>query len=134
MPAARPLDTTPAYGIWQQQNAVFGDMPTAWSTSTTFAPEGEEPYEIPTFRRSNAFPVVAEEVRAVREAVGLNEVHNFGKYEFAARARAVWLDRIMAGRIPAAGRLSAEPDAEPEGPHDRRLHRRLPDSPKTCSR
>ncbi len=24
LPAARPLDTTPAYGIWQQQNAVFG--------------------------------------------------------------------------------------------------------------
>ena len=26
LPAARPLDTTPAYGIWKAQNAVFGDM------------------------------------------------------------------------------------------------------------
>ena len=42
--------------------------------------EGEPLYETPSFRRSNAFAATAEECRAVREAVGINEIHNFGKY------------------------------------------------------
>jgi len=114
LPAARPLDATPAYGIWKAQNAVFGDM-YGMEHVNYFAPEGEEPYEIPSFRRSNAFPIVAEEVRAVRENVGINEVHNFGKYEFTGVGAHAFLDRIMAGRIPPAGRLSLNPMLSPKG-------------------
>ena len=114
LPAARPLDTTPAYGIWQAQNAVFGDM-YGMEHVNYIAPPDEEPYEIPTFRRSNAFPIVAEEVRAVREAVGLNEVHNFGKYEISGPDAHTWLDTIMAGRIPAVGRLALNPMLSPKG-------------------
>ena len=114
LPAARPLDATPAYGIWKAHNAVFGDM-YGMEHVNYFAPEGEEPYEIPSFRRSNAFPTVAEEVRAVREAVGLNEVHNFGKYEFRGAGAHQYLDRVMAGRIPAVGRLSLNPMLSPKG-------------------
>ena len=114
LPAARPLDTTPAYGIWKAQNAVFGDM-YGMEHVNYIAPPGEEPYEIPTFRRSNAFPIVAEEVRAVREAVGLNEVHNFGKYEFSGPGATEYLDRVMAGRIPRVGRLALNPMLSPKG-------------------
>ncbi|MDJ0776633.1 MAG: FAD-dependent oxidoreductase [Gammaproteobacteria bacterium] len=114
LPAARPLDTTPAYGIWKAQNAVFGDM-YGMEHVNYFAPAGEEPYEIPSFRRSNAFETVGEEVRAVREAVGINEVHNFGKYEVGGRAARAYLDRIMAGRIPAVGRLALNPMLSPGG-------------------
>ena len=114
LPAARPLDTTPAYGLWQQQNAVFGAA-YGMEHVNYFAPAGEEPYEIPTFRRSNAFPVVAEECRAVREAVGLNEVHNFGKYEVRGEGARAWLDTVMAGRIPQPGRLSLNPMLSPKG-------------------
>jgi len=114
LPAARPLDTTPAYGIWQQQNAVFGAA-YGMEHVNYFAPQGEEPYEIPSFRRSNAFATVAAECRAVREAVGLNEVHNFGKYEFSGEGARACLDRIMAGRIPAVGRLSLNPMLSPGG-------------------
>jgi dimethylglycine dehydrogenase len=114
LPAARPLDTTPAYGIWKAQNAVFGDM-YGMEHVNYFAPEGEEPYEIPSFRRSNAFPAVDGEVHAVREAVGINEVHNFGKYEFCGPGAQAFLDRIMAGRIPAVGRLALNPMLSPRG-------------------
>ncbi|MFA9421485.1 MAG: FAD-dependent oxidoreductase, partial [Gammaproteobacteria bacterium] len=76
LPAARPLDATPAYGIWQQQNAVFGSA-YGMEHVNYFARQGEPPYEIPSFRRSNAFDTVAEECAAVREGVGINEVHNF---------------------------------------------------------
>ncbi|MFV2031067.1 MAG: FAD-dependent oxidoreductase [Gammaproteobacteria bacterium] len=114
LPAARPLDTTPAYGIWQQQNAVFGST-YGMEQVNYFAPEGEEPYEIPSFRRSNAFPTVAQECLAVRNAVGINEVHNFGKYEFTGPGACEYLDTIMAGKIPRPGRLSLNPMLSPKG-------------------
>jgi dimethylglycine dehydrogenase len=46
---------------------------------------------------------------AVRENVGINEVHNFGKYHITGRDARTWLDRIMAGRIPKPDRLSLTP-------------------------
>ena len=114
LPAARPLDATPAYGIWQQQNAVFGAA-YGMEHVNYFAPSGEEAYEIPSFRRSNAFDTVAEECRAVRNAVGINEVHNFGKYEFSGPGAFDYLDTIMAGKIPKLGRLSLNPMLSPKG-------------------
>ena len=45
-----------------------------------------DPVEIPTYRRSNAFPVVREECLAVRNAVGLMEISGFGKYEIPGPA------------------------------------------------
>ncbi len=114
LPAARPFHTTPAYGIWQQQNAVFG-AGYGMEHVNYFAPEGEEPWEIPSFRRSNAFSVVAGECRAVRTAVGINEVHNFSKFEVSGPDAANWLDQIMAGRIPGEGRLGLSPMLSPRG-------------------
>jgi len=114
LPAARPLDTTPAYGIWQQQNAVFGAA-YGMEHVNYFARPGEEPYETPSFRRSNAFDTVAEECLAVRNAVGINEVHNFGKYEFSGPGAFEYLDTIMAGKIPKQGRLSLNPMLSPKG-------------------
>ncbi len=114
IPAARPLETTPAYAIWKSQNAVFGAA-YGMEHVNYFAPAGEEPYEIPSFRRSNAFTTIAEEVRTVREAVGLNEVHNFGKYEVSGPGAFAWLDTIMAGKIPAIGRISLNPMLSPKG-------------------
>ena len=114
LPVARPFQTTPAYGIWQQQRAVFG---TAYGMEAVnyFAPEGEPLYETPSFRRSNAFDTVAAECRAVREAVGINEIHNFGKYLVQGPGARDWLDVIMAGRIPKVGRLSLTPMLSPKG-------------------
>ena len=85
------------------------------NTSTTSRPEGEEPYEVPSFRRSNAFDTVGAECRAVRTAVGINEIHNFGKYIVSGPGAESWLDRIMAGRMPKLGRMSLTPMLSPSG-------------------
>ena len=113
IPAARPLETTPAYAIWQSQNAVFGEM-YGMEHVNYFAPDGEEPYEIPSFRRSNAFATVAEEVRAVREGVGLNEVHNFGKYEVSGEGAHEYLDTHHGRQDPCSWPHQFESDAESE--------------------
>ncbi|MEL7465329.1 MAG: FAD-dependent oxidoreductase, partial [Pseudomonadota bacterium] len=114
LPVARPMQTTPAYDIWKDQRAVFGAA-FGMEAVNYFAPEGEALYETPSFRRSNAFEATKAEVMAVRTAVGINEIHNFGKYLVTGAGARAWLDRIMAGRIPKPGRLSLTPMLSPKG-------------------
>lgn len=114
LPAARPHQTTPAYPLWRDRRAVFGAQ-YGMEVVNYFAREDEPLEETPTFRRSNAFATVAEECRAVREAVGINEIHNFGKFQVKGPHARDWLDRIMAGRIPKPGRLSLTPMLSPKG-------------------
>lgn len=108
LPAGRPLNRTPAYDIWDKQRAVFGSG-YGMEHVNYFAPEGEERFEAPTFRRSNAHRTVGEECRAVRTAVGINEIHNFSKYEVTGPGAEAWLDYVMAGRLPKEGRISLTP-------------------------
>src|SRR6204780_147056 len=106
--AARPLRTTPIYEQLQAQNAVFGEY-CALEHPLWFAPKGTPPHEVVSFRRSYAHTVVAEECRAVREAVGLLEISNYGKFEVSGPAAAAWLSSIMANRVPAIGRITLTP-------------------------
>jgi dimethylglycine dehydrogenase len=114
LPAGRPLQATPAYGLWQARRAVFGAA-YGMEHVNYFAPAGEPLFETPSFRRSNAFAAVGEECRAVRGAVGINEIHNFGKYEITGPDAEAWLNRIMANRMPAEGRIALTPMLNPEG-------------------
>ncbi|WP_192966760.1 GcvT family protein [Phycobacter azelaicus] len=108
LPAARPFRTTPMYDIFDGMGAVWGQQ-YGMEVVNYFAAAGEPRYETPSFRRSNAFDATAREVKAVREAVGINEVHNFGKYRVTGKNARAWLDRIMAGRVPQPGRISLTP-------------------------
>lgn len=114
LPAGRPLHTTPTYGVWKARRAVFGSA-YGLEHVNYFAPEGEALYETPSFRRSNAFGPVGEECRAVRTAVGINEIHNFGKYEITGPAAETWLNRVMANRMPREGRIALTPMLSPKG-------------------
>ena len=114
LPAARPFQTTPAYGLWATCRAVFGAA-YGMEAVNYFAPKGEPLEETPSFRRSNAFAAVARECQTVRTAVGINEIHNFGKYLVEGDGAAKWLDWIMAGRLPKPGRMSLTPMLSPKG-------------------
>jgi dimethylglycine dehydrogenase len=114
LPGARPFRTTPMYDVFDQMGAVWGQQ--FGLEVVNYFTEGDEPrFETPSFRRSNAFEATAREVKTVREAVGINEVHNFGKYLVTGAGARGWLDRIMAGRIPKPGRLSLTPMLSPKG-------------------
>ncbi len=114
LPAARPLRQTPMYETFDAMGAVWGAQ-FGLEVPNYFA-EGDEPrYETPSFRRSNAWEATKREVLAVRNAVGINETHNFGKYRVSGRRARAWLDEIMAGRIPQPGRLSLTPMLSPKG-------------------
>ncbi|WP_420347946.1 GcvT family protein [Pelagibius sp.] len=114
LPAARPLRTTPVYERFKAQNAVFG-AGYGLETPLWFAPEGAEPLETPSYRRSNAFEPVKAECRAVREAVGLIETSGFAKYEVSGAGAEGWLGEILANRMPRQGRIVLSPMLNHEG-------------------
>jgi dimethylglycine dehydrogenase len=114
LPAARPVRRSPIYDKLIAAGAVmganFGLEHALW-----FAPAGVAPTETPTYRRSEAFPVVRAECQAVRSTVGLYETTNYGKYEVAGRGARAWLDRVFASRIPKPGRFALAPMLNPAG-------------------
>ena len=114
LPAARPNRTTPMYDIFSDMGAVWGQQ-FGLEVVNYFAQGTEPAYETPSFRRSDAFEATAREVMGVRNGVGINEVHNFGKYLVTGAGARDWLNRIMAGRIPQPGRISLTPMLSPKG-------------------
>ena len=59
-----------------------------------------------TFRRSNAWDCVAEEVAAVRERVGMTEISNYAKYRVTGPGAEAWLSSLLTARMPAPGRIT----------------------------
>ncbi|MFM7432260.1 MAG: FAD-dependent oxidoreductase [Gammaproteobacteria bacterium] len=108
LPAARPLKTTPIYDRLQAENPVWGDY-CGLEHALWFAPKGTDAREDVTFRRSNAHKHVAAECRAVRDAVGMIEISNYGKFEVTGPDAERWLAQIMANKVPANGRVALTP-------------------------
>ena len=51
----------------------------------------------------------------MRTAVGINEIHNFGKYAVTGPEAETWLNWIMANRMPREGRMVLTPMLSPKG-------------------
>ena len=114
LPAGRRQKTTALYDRLVARGAVmgagFGLEHVLW-----FADKPDNAHETPTFRRSNAFEYVADEVRAVRAGVGAVEIANFANHEFKGPGAEAFLDRMLAGRLPKVGRLNLTPMLTPKG-------------------
>jgi len=109
LPAARPQQTTPLYDIMvRDNNAVMGD---SWGLETPlwFAPAGSKAEDELSFHRSNDFEHVGNEVRGVRERVGVTEIANFAKYEVSGKDAGSWLDQLMTNKMPRPGRIVLSP-------------------------
>jgi dimethylglycine dehydrogenase len=114
LPAARPQQTTALYDLMLAQGAVMGD---SWGLEAPlwFAPKGVEPRDVVSFHRSNDFAHVKAECLGVRNAVGVTEIANFAKYEFAGAGAEDLLSRLMTNRMPREGRLVLSPMLNPAG-------------------
>ncbi len=107
--AARPCQTTPLHDIQtRDNNAVMG---VTWGLEVPlwYAPKGEAPRDVLSFRRSNDFEHVGAEVRAVRERVGVTEIANFAKYEVTGAGADGWLNHLLTNTMPREGRLVLSP-------------------------
>jgi dimethylglycine dehydrogenase len=113
LPAGRPLKTTPLYDVFEKLGARFTvnwglEVPLYFAPSADFV-------ENDTLGRSNAEPIVGEEVAAVREAAGAYEIAQYARYEVTGPAAEQWLDHLLAGRMPEVGRIRLSPMLSPSG-------------------
>ncbi len=106
LPAGRPLRTTPVYDKMLSEGAQMGSS-FGLEVPLWFAPKGV--VDKFSWRRSTDFEHVAEEVRAVREGVGVLEISGFAKYTVIGSGAFDWLDQILACRIPKPGRMTLAP-------------------------
>jgi dimethylglycine dehydrogenase len=105
-PAARPLKTAPCYDRMKALGAVFGQK-YGWERPNWFAPEGVEPRDVSSFRRTNYFEHVGNECKHVHKAVGLLDATAFSKFEVSGPGAEAWLDGLVANRLPkATGRIN----------------------------
>ncbi|MEM1428223.1 MAG: FAD-dependent oxidoreductase [Pseudomonadota bacterium] len=103
-PAGRPAKTTPLTPVLAAEGAEFGVV-NGWERAEYFKPSPDFA-EVHGFRFNAADEVVAGEVRAVQQGVGLMEVNGFTRFEITGADRMPFLDRMTCGRIPkAAGRV-----------------------------
>ncbi|MGF1503234.1 MAG: FAD-dependent oxidoreductase [Paracoccaceae bacterium] len=112
LPAARPHKTTPIYDRLNAMGAQWGD---SWGLEVPlwFAPDGVA--DRFSWRRSTDFEHVGAEVRAVREGVGIMEISGFSKFSVTGPGARPWLDRILACKIPAPGRMTLAPMLKEDG-------------------
>ena len=98
-PAARPKKTTPIHDRLEKHGAVFGQR-YGWERANWFAPQGTEAKDVWSFRRTNYFPHVGDESKALRERVGLIDLTPFTKYFISGAGAEAWLDSLVANRVP----------------------------------
>ncbi len=103
-PAGRPMKTTPLTPILAAEGAEFGVV-NGWERVDYIkpAPDFKETH---SFRFNEVFDVVASEVAAVQNTVGLTEVNGFNRFEMTGAGVHDFLDRMICGRVPRRpGRL-----------------------------
>ena len=119
LPAGRPLKVPGAYDAMTAAGAQWTAI---WGLEAPlyFAPKGFS--ETPTLKRSNAFPIVAAEVKAVREKAGLLDISAFSRYEVTGPKAAEWLDH-RAQSLSAGGAVCEPAASAPTSPF--RAHSKL---------
>ncbi|TIS55409.1 MAG: FAD-dependent oxidoreductase [Mesorhizobium sp.] len=112
LPAGRPLKTTPVYDLLSAKGAQWG-VAYGLEVPLWYAPEGVR--DEFSWRRSSDFEHVANEVKTVREGVGLSEISSFAKYRVTGEGAAAWLDRLLACKLPKPGRMTLAPMLKGDG-------------------
>ena len=96
-PDGRPQRTSPLYDRLAAMGAVYGET-YGWERPKWFSLDGRP--EESGYDRTNVFEVVADEVRAVAERVGVLDLTGFAKYDITGRDAEAFLNRICANRMP----------------------------------
>ncbi|NVO58302.1 GcvT family protein [Rhodobacteraceae bacterium B1Z28] len=96
-PAGRPAKTTPLTPVLAAEGAEF-TVVNGWERVDYIKPSPNFHPSL-SFNFDEAFDVVAAEVKAVQEAVGLCEVNGFNRFEITGADRLTFLDRMFCGNV-----------------------------------
>ena len=115
LPAGRPLKTSPVYdSMLEKYGARFG-VTYGMEYPQYFATNEPDYVEAPTQRRSTAERFASSEVAATRTAAGLWETAIYARYEIRGPGALAWLDKLLASKIPAVGRVRLASMLKPDG-------------------
>ncbi len=103
-PAGRMAKTTPITPILAAEGAAF-TVVNGWERMEFLKPSPDF-HVTHGFHFDESFPIVAGEVAAVQNAVGLTEVNGFNRFEITGHDARSFVDRMFCGKITAkAGRV-----------------------------
>ncbi|NOD84549.1 FAD-dependent oxidoreductase [Ruegeria sp. HKCCD6119] len=97
--AGRPIKPSPLHELLKSKGAVHEEV-YGFERPRWFARDGVEQRDHYSFRRTSADDMVAAEVKAVRESVGIMDVTAFTKVEVSGPGAYALLDRLTANRMP----------------------------------
>ena len=97
--AGRPLKPSPLYDRLKKKGAVFEEV-YGHERPRWFATGGVAQHDHYSFRRTVVHDLVAAEVAAVRERVGIMDISAFTKVELSGPDADAYLDRLVANRLP----------------------------------
>ena len=104
-PAERPYRRSPVVDRFAAEGAVFTQVH-GWERPKWFPGRADLPQEdVTAFRRTDWFAPVAEEVRAIRERVGLLDSTAFATIEISGPAAARAVDWLTTNTLPRVGRI-----------------------------
>ena len=97
-PAGRNAKTTSLTPVLAAEGAEFAVV-NGWERAEYFKPSAD--FEVTHgFRFDETFDVVAAEVAAVQNGVGLTEVNGFNRFEITGGDAQTFLDRMICGTLP----------------------------------
>ena len=97
-PAGRMARTTPLTPVLAAEGAAFTTV-NGWERAEYFKPSAD--FKVTHgFTFDESFDVVAREVSAVQNGVGLCEVNGFNRFEITGEDAATFLDRMICGALP----------------------------------
>lgn len=104
--AARKQKLSPLYDRLAGKGAKFGAR-SGWERAIYFDPEGRVEGHTLSFRRDRSWlGVVAEEVEAVRNRVGILDMPGFTRLDVSGPGAVAFLDHVLCSRLPALGRVT----------------------------
>ena len=95
----RPVKPSPLYEILKDKGAVYEEV-YGHERPRFYAADGVEQRDHYSFRKTPVDDMVAREVKAVRDSVGIMDISAFTKIEVQGKDAASLLDKLTANRLP----------------------------------
>jgi len=100
-PDLRPSHSklSPLYETLKDRGAVYEDV-YGWERPCWYALDGAEQKHVESFRRSELFDIIGNEVRGMRAHAGIADLTAFAKAEISGTDAESYLDRIQSNKVP----------------------------------
>ncbi|MFT5505725.1 MAG: dimethylglycine dehydrogenase [Gammaproteobacteria bacterium] len=100
-PDLRPSHSkcSPLYDVLKSKGAVYEDI-FGWERPYWYAVNDTEQKHIESFRRSELFDVIGNEVRGMRAHAGIADLTAFAKIEISGKDAESYLNRIQSNKLP----------------------------------